>query len=41
MKLKPIKTTDNLAFYTLDTKNLDGINIFEGSATTLNINYSM
>jgi len=31
MKLKPIKTTDNLAFYTLDTKNLDGINLFEGS----------
>ena len=31
MKLKPIKTTDNLTFYTLDTKNLDSINLFEGS----------
>ena len=31
MNLKPIKTTDQLAFYALDTKNLDGKNHFEGS----------
>jgi len=31
MKLKPIKTTDELAFYSLDTENLDNINLFEGS----------
>jgi len=31
MKLKPIKTTDNLAFYTLGTDKLDNISLFEGS----------
>ena len=31
MKLKPIKTTDELAFYTLGTENLDNITLFEGS----------
>ena len=31
MKLKPIKTTDELAFYTLETENLDNITLFEGS----------
>ena len=31
MKLKPIKTTDNLAFYTLGTENLGNISLFEGS----------
>jgi len=31
MKLKPIKTTDNLAFYTLGTDKLDDISLFEGS----------
>ena len=31
MKLKPIKMTDNLAFYTLGTDKLDNISLFEGS----------
>ena len=31
MKLKPIKTTDELAFYSLDAENLEDINLFEGS----------
>jgi DNA polymerase V len=31
MKLKPIKTTDELAFYSLDAENLEYINLFEGS----------
>ena len=31
MKLKPIKTTENLAFYTLGTDKLDNISLFEGS----------
>ncbi|MFQ3333243.1 MAG: DNA polymerase V [Thalassomonas sp.] len=31
MKLKPIKTTDNLALYTLGTDKLDNISLFEGS----------
>ena len=31
MKLKSIKTTDNLAFYTLGTDKLDNISLFEGS----------
>jgi len=31
MKLKPIKTTDELAFYSLDAENLENINLFEGS----------
>jgi DNA polymerase V len=31
MKLKPIKTTDSLAFYTLETENLDNITLYEGS----------
>ena len=31
MKLKPIKTTGNLAFYTLETDKLDNISLFEGS----------
>jgi DNA polymerase V len=31
MKLKPIKMTDNLAFYTLGTDKLDNISLFEES----------
>ena len=31
MKLKPIKTTDELAFYAVETDKLDTISLFEGS----------
>ena len=31
MKLKPIKTTDQLAFYALETDKLDTISLLEGS----------
>ena len=31
MKLKPIKTTDKLAFYSLETDKLDTISLFEAS----------
>ncbi|MBT3611583.1 MAG: translesion error-prone DNA polymerase V autoproteolytic subunit [Flavobacteriales bacterium] len=31
MKLKPIKTTKNLTFYTLGSEKLDNISLFEGS----------
>ena len=31
MKLKPIKTTEELAFYALETDKLDTISLFEGS----------